>query len=103
MESTVEKLVDRIDPPRFFPMIGPAQLHHCHWKCTIYYTETISSSYPFPYQTRRRSVEVVYIDKDHLHQCVMGPDGQAVGAQDMLAGRIEYAAVLVPTLRVGTQ
>jgi hypothetical protein len=89
IDFTMEKLVDVIDPPRFFPLIGPAQLHHCHWKCTIYYTETISSSYPFPFQTKRRRVEVVYIDKDHLHQCVMGPDAQAVVTQDMLTGRIQ--------------
>ena len=62
-----ERLVDRIDPPRFFPLVGPAQLHHCHWKCTIYYTETVESGYPFPFQCRRPRVEVVYIDKDHLH------------------------------------
>jgi hypothetical protein len=62
-----ERLVDRIDPPRFFPLVGPAQLHHCHWKCTIYYTETIESGYPFPYRCKRPRVEVVYIDKDHLH------------------------------------
>src|SRR5262249_54456521 len=62
-----ERLVDRIDPPRFFPLVGPAQLHHCHWKCTIYYTETIESGYPFPFQCKRPRVEVVYIDKDHLH------------------------------------
>ena len=62
-----ERLVDRIDPPRFYPLIGPAQLHHCHWKCTVYYTETIESGYPFPYRCVRPRVEVVYIDKDHLH------------------------------------
>ena len=39
---------------------GPAQLHHCHWKCTVCYTETDAA------RTRRR-VEVVYIDRDHLH------------------------------------
>jgi hypothetical protein len=65
-----ERLVDRIDPPRFFPLIGPAQLHHCHWKCTIYYNETIESGYPFPFQSKRPRVEVVYIDKDHLHMYV---------------------------------
>jgi hypothetical protein len=89
IDVTVEKIVDVIDPPRFFPLVGPAQLHHCHWKCTIYYTETISSSYPFPFQTKRRRVEVVYIDKDHLHQCVMGPDAQGVVTADMLTGRIQ--------------
>ncbi|HJT75591.1 MAG TPA: hypothetical protein VJ739_00145 [Gemmataceae bacterium] len=62
-----ERLVDRIDPPRFYPLIGPAQLHHCHWKSTMYYTETVESGYPFPFRCRRPRVEVVYIDKDHLH------------------------------------
>ena len=27
-----ERIVDKIDPPRFFPLVGSAQLHHCHWK-----------------------------------------------------------------------
>ena len=40
IEVTSERMVDKIDPVRFFPVVGPAQLHHCHWKCTIYYTET---------------------------------------------------------------
>jgi hypothetical protein len=75
-EFTVEKIVDRVDPPRFFPLVGPAQLHHCHWKCTIYYNETVESNYPFPFQVKKRRVEVVYIDKDHLHLCVTGVDAQ---------------------------
>ena len=68
-----ERLVDKIDPPRFYPLVGPAQLHHCHWKCTVYYTETIQSGYPFPFKCTRPRVEVVYIDKDHLHSYV-GPN-----------------------------
>jgi hypothetical protein len=67
------RLVDKIDPPRFFPLVGPAQLHHCHWECVAYYTETIQSDYPFPTYTRKQRVQVVYIDKDHLHLYV-GPD-----------------------------
>jgi hypothetical protein len=67
-----ERLVDKIDPCRFFPLVGPAQLHHCHWKSTIYYTETIESGYPFPFQCKNQRVEVVYIDKDHLHLCTNG-------------------------------
>ena len=67
IEITVEKLVDRIDPPRFFPLIGPAQLHHCHWKCTVYWVGTYESGWPFPVRIRRPRVQVVYIDKDHLH------------------------------------
>jgi hypothetical protein len=67
VEVINEKIVDRIDPPRFYPLIGPAQLHHCHWKCTVYYTETVESQYPFPVRIKRPRVRVVYIDKDHLH------------------------------------
>src|SRR5205085_1081173 len=51
------RMVDKIDPPRFFPLIGMAQLHHCHWECVIYYTETVQSSYPFPTYVRKRRGE----------------------------------------------
>lgn len=62
-----ELLVDRIDPARFFPLVGPAQLHHCHWRCTIYFTETVESGYPFPFRCKQPRVQVVLIDQDHLH------------------------------------
>jgi hypothetical protein len=87
IEFTVEKLVDHVDPPRFYPLVGPAQLHHCHWKCTVYFTETIESGYPFPFRAKRRRAEVVYIDKDHLHLCVSSPDARQVITQDMTAVR----------------
>jgi hypothetical protein len=87
VEFTVEKLVDRVDPPRFFPLIGAAQLHHCHWKCTVYYTETLDSSYPFPFRTKRRRSEVVYIDKDHMHLCVSGQDAQRATFNEMSVSR----------------
>jgi hypothetical protein len=78
------RLVDKIDPPRFFPLVGPAQLHHCHWECVIYYTETIQSDYPFPTYIKRQRVEVIYIDKDHLHLYVgPNPDMQKQITQDM--------------------
>jgi hypothetical protein len=67
IQVVTELLVDKIDPPRFFPLIGPAQLHHCHWKCTVYYTETMESGYPFPFRCVRPRVQVVHIDLDHLH------------------------------------
>ncbi|HEY7426153.1 MAG TPA: hypothetical protein VH682_18120 [Gemmataceae bacterium] len=67
IQIVTERIVDKIDPPRFFPLIGPAQLHHCHWKCTIYYVETIESGYPFPFRCVTPRVQVVYIDLDHLH------------------------------------
>jgi len=67
VQIVTERIVDKIDPPRFFPLVGPAQLHHCHWKCTIYYVETVESGYPFPFRCKRPRSEVVMIDKDHLH------------------------------------
>ena len=67
IQIVTERIVDRIDPCRFYPLIGPAQLHHCHWKCSIYFNETFESGYPFPFQCKKQRVEVVYIDKDHLH------------------------------------
>jgi hypothetical protein len=73
IEVVTERIVDRIDPPRFYPLVGPAQLHHCHWKCTVYYTETVESGYPFPVRIRRPRVQVVYIDRDHLHLAPAGP------------------------------
>jgi hypothetical protein len=73
IEIAVEKLADKVDPPRFFPLVGPAQLHHCHWKCTIYYTEQL------PREGQRRRAEVVYIDRDHLHLC----DTDMKGVQEL--------------------
>lgn len=67
IEITKERIKDTIDPPRFFPLIGPAQLHHCHWKCSISYDETIESGYPFPVRVRKARVKVIYLDLDHLH------------------------------------
>ena len=65
---------DKIDPPRFYPLVGPAQLHHCHYKCTVFYTETIESGYPFPFKCVRRRSETVYIDRDHLHLVSCTPE-----------------------------
>ncbi len=63
-----EKISDYIDPPRVYPLVGPAQLHHCHYKCSIYYTETTHVGWPLPHTlVDEDSVEVVYIDHNHLH------------------------------------
>jgi len=68
---------DTIDPPRFFPLVGMAQLHHCHWECGIYYNDLVQSSYPYPAYIKKQKVEVLLIDKDHLHLYVgENPDQQ---------------------------
>jgi len=63
-----DKIADYVDPPRFVPTIGPAQLHHAHYKCTIYYSEIKRVGWPVPYTVRDEdAVEVIYIDHNHFH------------------------------------
>ena len=63
-----EKISDYVDPPRFYPLIGPAQLHHAHYKCTVYFSETIHVGWPVPHTLKNEdAVEVLYIDHNHFH------------------------------------
>jgi RNA polymerase sigma factor (sigma-70 family) len=66
VQVVTERLARQVDPPRVYPLVGAAELHHCHWKCTVYYTETVEATYPYPVRTKRPRVEVVYIDKNYL-------------------------------------
>ena len=70
---TKELLADYLDPPTMVPLVGPAQVHHSHWKCTVYFTETVNVGWPIP-QTlvNEEAQEVIYIDLDHLHR--VGPE-----------------------------
>lgn len=63
-----QKIADYVDPPRFVPMIGPAQLHHAHYKCTIYFEEVKRIGWPVPHTIRDEdAIEVVYVDHEHFH------------------------------------
>jgi hypothetical protein len=63
-----EKIADYIDPPRVYPMIGPAQQHHAHYKCTIYYEDVRRVGWPVPHTLRDEDArEVIYVDHNHLH------------------------------------
>lgn len=64
-----EKVADYIDPPRVYPLVGPAQVHHSHYKCTVYFTEVTLVSLPIPHTvTAPETAIAVYIDHNHLHQ-----------------------------------
>jgi hypothetical protein len=65
---TKEKIADYVDPPRQYPLVGPAQQHHAHYKCTIYFEDVVRVGWPVP-QTLRddEAQEVIYIDHNHLH------------------------------------
>ncbi len=63
-----DKIADYVDPPRFYPLIGPAQQHHAHYKCTIYYTEVRRVGWPLPHTvTDEDAREVIYVDHNHFH------------------------------------
>ena len=63
-----EKIADYTDPPRVYPLVGPAQQHHAHYKCTIYYEDVRHIGWPVPHTIRDdEAQQVVYIDHNHLH------------------------------------
>src|SRR5579871_2390787 len=55
VRMTSELIVDKIDECRFIPMVGPAKLHHCHYKCRIYFDKVIRSSWPIPFTHKDNS------------------------------------------------
>ncbi len=68
VRMVIEPIADYIDPPRVYPLIGPAQQHHAHYKCTIYFEEVTRVGWPIPYTSKNQDAqEVVYIDHNHLH------------------------------------
>ena len=64
----IEPISDHIDPPRDYPLIGPAQLHHAEYKCIVHFSETTHVGWPIPHTiVDEEAQEVIYIDHDHLH------------------------------------
>jgi hypothetical protein len=65
----VEKIGEKVDPCKVFPLAGPCQLVHCHYKCSVSFEELYRVDSPLPFNHSKHRVEVVYIDKDHLRRC----------------------------------
>jgi hypothetical protein len=64
-----DKIADYVDPPRVVPMIGPTQLHHVHYKTTIYFDEETRIVWPIDHTLRKKALsEVIYMDKNHYHK-----------------------------------
>ncbi|MFL5340620.1 MAG: sigma-70 family RNA polymerase sigma factor [Gemmataceae bacterium] len=61
-----ERITDRIEEARFYPLVGPARLRHTHWKCTVHFTEMLRGQMPYPFEVKKDRVEVVYIDRELL-------------------------------------
>jgi hypothetical protein len=63
-----ERIANYVDPPRFYPLVGPAQQHHVHYKCIVYYTEVTRMGWPIPHTLVDEDArEVIYVDHNHLH------------------------------------
>lgn len=76
VRMVIEPIADYVDPPRVYPLIGPAQLHHAHYKCIIYFTEVTRVGWPIPYTTVDEDAqEVIYIDHNHFHMVGNVDDG----------------------------
>ena len=69
----IEKIGEKVDPCKVYPLAGPCQLVHCHYKCSVYFDELYWSDYPIPFNHRKARVEVVFIDKDHLRGAAARP------------------------------
>jgi len=68
VKITIEPIADSVDPPRVYPLVGPAQLHHARYKCTLHFSEVTRVGWPVPYTTHNEDArEVLYVDHDHLH------------------------------------
>lgn len=61
-----ERIAAYVDPPRFYPLVGPAQLHHTHYKCTVRHEDA----------NRNDATDVIYIDFTHILQTAEKPDGR---------------------------
>jgi hypothetical protein len=72
----IEKIGEKVDPCKVYPLAGPCQLVHCHYKCSVSFDET-SWSDPVPIKHLKRRVEFVFIDKDHLRRCGRPEDSNA--------------------------
>jgi hypothetical protein len=74
------KIADYVDPPRVYPLVGPAQQHHAHYKCIIYWEDVRRIGWPVPYTIKDDDTqEVIYIDHNHLH--MVGNVDTGAGAQ----------------------
>lgn len=68
----IEKIGEKVDPCKVYPLAGPCQKISCHYKCTVYYDANYWADYPVPFRSVDHKVEVIYIDKDFLRRCA-GP------------------------------
>jgi beta-lactamase regulating signal transducer with metallopeptidase domain len=86
----VEKICDKADPAKVYPLAGLCQLVHRHYKCTVYFDEALRADLPNAINHVEHKVEVVYIDKDFLRRADSpGPATTRVDRIDGIVREIE--------------
>jgi hypothetical protein len=89
---TVEKIGEKADDCKVYPLAGPCRLVHCHYKCVVTFDEETPGAIDVAPRSLSRRSEVVFLDKDHLTRC--GEAGHAHGPPD----RADTAAPAEPGL-----
>jgi hypothetical protein len=83
--------VDRLEDPRFFPMVGMAQLHRQRFRCTVHSRKTIRSDWPVPVHLVEQASENVHIESNRLLAVVdakpVADNVQVVGVTNEAPGR----------------
>jgi hypothetical protein len=60
----VERIADYADPPKKYPLIGLAQLHHAHYKCIVTLREDGTDM-----KKDEQDQLILFVDHMHLHVC----------------------------------
>lgn len=68
----IERVADRIGEPRFYPLVGVAQLHSQHYKCIVHSLKTTQIDWPITIDLVEQPRETVYIDNERLIAAVPG-------------------------------
>lgn len=79
IRMVVEPINDSAESPKYFPSVGWAQLHHAHYKATIYGDAAADG---------KQTQIIVFIDHDHLH--LVAPHSVVAGTE--LTGAVNVAA-----------
>ncbi len=68
VKVTVELIGTKVDTVKVYPLAGPCQLVHVHYKATIEFYDNAPPDGSKPVPAIRRRTEVVFIEKDHLRR-----------------------------------
>ncbi len=81
-QVVIEKIADYVDPPKRYPLIGLAQLHHSHYKCIMMLREDETDM-----KKGEQEQLILFVDHTHLHVSEELAVSQDLPAEDELRTR----------------